>query len=345
MRLPVDVGDLLRSRTRLTEDREQPVRIAVFVDVEAPSGLVEAVRDALRPQTSGARIHVEACEPGETLLVDATVDAVIALAGLGTTLFPSLVSARDKFVPTVVLALDQSADAVSLRFSHPLLDTVAAAEPEQVVHALGRWLVDRLNGKRLAMATNFAFMRRAVSEEAIKATSFQNGVVGLVMVIPGADMPVMTANQAKMVLQIAAAYGQTLGAERIKELAVVLGGGFALRAVARQALAFIPGFGWAVKAGIGYTGTMAMGYAALEHFEAGGEMGALAARVKSARDRVIEAAQARVGRGEPAEEILEANGYVVVSETPGGTPALEPAAPPATAIPNSAPAQDGAGAQ
>ena len=32
---------------------------------------------------------------------------------------------------------------------------------------------------------------------------------GLVMVIPGADLPIMTANQAKMVLQIAAAYGET----------------------------------------------------------------------------------------------------------------------------------------
>jgi uncharacterized protein (DUF697 family) len=344
MRLPLDVGDLLRSRTRLTEDREQPVRIAVFVDVEAPNELVEAVREAMRPQTSGARIHVEVCAPGETLLVDATVDAVVALAGLGATLDSSLVAARDKFVPTVVLALDQNADAVSLRLSHPLLDTIGAGEPEQVIHALGRWLVDRLNGKRLAMATNFSFMRRAVSEEAIKATSFQNGVVGLVMVIPGADMPVMTANQAKMVLQIAAAYGQTLGAERIKELAVVLGGGFAFRAIARQALAFIPGFGWAVKAGIGYTGTMAMGYAALEHFEAGGEMGALAAKVKGARDRVIEAAQARSGRGESGEEILEANGYVVVSESPRMAPVPEPVLPP-SAAPATPSAQDGAGAQ
>ena len=40
----------------------------------------------------------------------------------------------------------------------------------------------------------------------------------LVVFIPGADMPIMTLNQAKMLLQIAAAYGQPLSAERIKEL-------------------------------------------------------------------------------------------------------------------------------
>jgi len=343
MKLPVDVSDLMRSRTRLTEDREQPVRIAVFVDVEAPDSLVEAVREALRPQTSGARIHVEACAPGETLIIDPGADAVVALAGPSGTLEPSLASAREAFVPTVVLAFGTDADEVSRRLAHPLLDTVVAAEPDALVHALGRWLADRVAGKRLAMAANFAFMRRAVAEEAIKATSFQNGIVGFVAVIPGADLPIMTANQAKMVLQIAAAYGQTLGAERIKELAVVLGGGFALRAIARQVLTIVPGFGWAIKGGIGYTGTMAMGYAALEHFEGGGEVGALAQKLKSARDRAIEAARSR--RGVPADEVVQAEGYVVVSENASAVGSHEQAALPVVEAPRALPAQDGAGAQ
>lgn len=342
MKLPVDVSDLMRSRTRLTEDREQPVRIAIFVDVEAPDTLVEAVREALRPQTSGARIHVEACAPGETLIIDPAADAVVALTGPSSTLEASLASAREKFVPTIVLALGDSADEVSRRLAHPLLDTIAAPESEAVVHALGRWLVDRIAGKRLALATNFAFMRRAVAEEAIKATSFQNGIVGFVAVIPGADLPIMTANQAKMVLQIAAAYGQTLGAERIKELAVVLGGGFALRAVARQVLTIIPGFGWAIKGAIGYSGTMAMGYAALEHFEGGGEITALASKLKSARDRAIATARAR--RGASEQEVLQAEGYVVTSGHVLAEPPDELALPPSDA-PAALPSQDGVGAQ
>jgi uncharacterized protein (DUF697 family) len=325
MKLPMDVADLLRSRTRLTEERERPVRIAVFVDVEAPDSLVEAAREALRPMTSGARIHVEAAAPGETLIIDPSADAVVALTGPGATLAPSIAASREKFVPTVVLALEQWVEPVSRRLSHPILDTVASLDSSQVVHALGGWLTDRLNGKRLALATNFAFMRRAVSEESIKATAFQNGIVGLVAVIPGADMPIMTANQAKMVLQIAAAYGEPLGVERIKELGVVLGGGFALRAIARQLLTFIPGFGWAVKAGIGYSGTLAMGYAALEHFEGGGEIGALAQTVKAARDRAIATAHERARRGMPAEEPIPAHGYVV---TESGSPVADPPADP-----------------
>ena len=345
MKLPVDVADLLRSRTRLTEDREQQVRIAVFVDVEAPD---EAIREAFRPQASTAKIHVEACAPGETLLIDPSADAVVAIAGPGSTLGRSLAAARDSFVPTVVITLYQSPDDVSRRLAHPVLDIISAPEPALVVHALGRWLVDRITGKRLALATNFTFMRRAVAEESIKSTSFQNAVIGLVAVIPGADMPIMTANQAKMVLQIAAAYGETLGAERIRELAVVLGGGFALRAIARQALTLIPGFGWAVKAGIGYTGTIAMGYAALEHFESGGDVRVLAGKVRTARDRAIEVARSRRLRGAPAEAPLDAHGYVVAQ---ADSATLAPSVPDEPALPAADPGSmlpghpEGAGAQ
>jgi uncharacterized protein (DUF697 family) len=348
MRLPIDIREIMNSGTKLREDRERPVRVAVFVDVEAPEELVESVRAALHPQTGSAMLHVEACAPGEALLIDPTADAVIALAGPGSTLARSLASAREKFVPTVVLALGDGASEVARRLDQPILDTIVAPDAEQVVRSLGSWLVDRVSTKRLAMATNFAFMRRAVSEEHIKATAFQNGVIGFVAVIPGADMPLMTANQAKMILQIAAAYGQPLGAERVKELAVLVGSGFTLRAIARQLLDFIPGFGWAVKAGIGYSGTLAMGYAALEYFEEGGDFSGVALRVKEARDKAVGAARDRFGRGLPAEEPIPAHAYVVSGS--GASADSELAAAPLSLVPAddvapAADALDGAGAQ
>lgn len=303
MKLPIDIRDLMTSGAKLRAEREKPVRIAVYVDVDAPDELVNAVQAALLPQTSGARLHVEACAPGEALLVDDASDAVVAIAGPGTTLVRSLALARDRFVPTVVLALGEPSDGVSLRLAHPLLDTHADDDADAVVRALGTWLADRVSAKRLALAANFAFVRRAVAEESVKATAFQNGVIGTVAIIPGTDMPLMTANQAKMVLQIAAAYGETLGAERVKELAVVVGGGFALRGVARQALAFIPGFGWAVKGAIGYSGTLAMGYAAVEYFERGGDVSGLGEKLREARDRAVEVAgkaRGRLGAARPA---------------------------------------------
>ena len=347
MKLPIDIRDIMNSGSKLREDRERRVRIAVFVDVDAPEALVEAVREALHPQTGGAMLHVEACAPGEALIIDPTTDAVIALAGPGATLERSLAAAREKFVPTVVLALGEYASPVAHRLGQPMLDTIAAEQTETLVAQLGTWLADRISGKRLSLAHNFTFIRRAAAEESIKATAFQNGVIGFVAVIPGADMPLMTANQAKMILQIAAVYGQPLGPERIKELAVVVGGGFTFRAIAQQLLDFIPGFGWAVKAGIAYSGTLAMGYAALEYFEEGGEFSGVAQRVKEARDKAIAAARDRVKRGLPGEEPIAAHGYVVVSDEPAASPpALQAADAGASAASATATSGlEGAGAQ
>ena len=84
-------------------------------------------------------------------------------------------------------------------------------------------------------------------------------------------MPVMTANQARMVLNIAAAYGEELSMDRAKELLAVLAGGFGLRALSRQAVKLVPVGGWAASAVIAYAGTVAMGRSSILYFERGGQ--------------------------------------------------------------------------
>src|SRR5918997_793129 len=96
----------------------------------------------------------------------------------------------------------------------------------------------------------------------------ENAVVGAIP-IPGADMPVMTANQARMVLNIAAAHDEELSLDRAGELLGVLAAGFGLRALARQAVKLVPVGGWAAAAVIGYAGTVAMGRATVLYFEGG----------------------------------------------------------------------------
>ncbi len=276
-------------------------------------------REALRPQSARARLHVEACAPGEALIIDDAADAVIGITGPGDTLKQSLAGSREKFVPTVLLALNEHADVVSRRLGHPILDTITDNQLDDIQPKLGAWLADRVSGKRLALASNFSFVRRAVAVEAVKATSFQNGVIGAVMIIPGADLPIMTANQAKMVLQIAAAYGVSLGTERIKELAAVVGGAFTMRAIARQFLGVVPGAGWAIKGAIGYTGTIAMGYAAIEYFEGGADLSGLGAKLREARDKAVETAAKTRDRltGAPVDEApIPAHAYVVATSPP-----------------------------
>ena len=120
------------------------------------------------------------------------------------------------------------------------------------------------------LAKGYPPFRRAVCEEIIRNNARQNAVVGA-LPIPGADMPVMTANQARMVLNIAAAYGEELSMDRARELLGVLAAGFGLRALARQAVKLVPIAGWAAAGAIGYAGTIAMGRATMLYFERGGQ--------------------------------------------------------------------------
>lgn len=169
---------------------------------------------------------------------------------------------------------------------------------ERLALRMGEWVVATFKETRLSYAQAFDFVRRPLALESVRSTAAQNAGVGLVVIIPGADMPVMTANQAKMVLEIAAAYGQPLTVERIKELAAIVGGGFAWRAVARQIIGVVPALGWAVKAGIGYGGTVAMGTAAIEYFEHGGTVGGLIGALNEVRGKAVRAfASTSAGRG------------------------------------------------
>ena len=119
------------------------------------------------------------------------------------------------------------------------------------------------------LAVRLPALRRAYCDRVVLANASQNAVIGAVIIIPGADMPAMTANQIRMVLKIAAAYGEQIGLDRALEILSVVGTAFVFRTLARQALDFVPGFGWALKGAVGFTATVALGEAAIAYFEAG----------------------------------------------------------------------------
>ena len=118
------------------------------------------------------------------------------------------------------------------------------------------------------VARGYPIFRRAACEEIVRKNARQNAVIGA-LPIPGADMPAITANQGRMVLHIAAAYGEELTMERARELGGVLAAGFGLRALSRQLLKLVPVAGWAASGAIGYAGTVAMGRTAILYFERG----------------------------------------------------------------------------
>lgn len=292
MNLPVDVRALYDAGKRLKADRERPVRFAVLVEIDAPDALVEAAREMLRPKAATGIVDVAVIEPEQMMRVDSKADAAFVLAGSGTHLGPTLKDLRSRAIPVAVLAVREDPESFAHLIGQPVGDVLAGEEPLELFPGpLADWVMARLGKLHTALGHNFPFVRRAVAKEAVKHCAWQNAAVGAVLALPGADMPIMTLNQGRMLLNIAAAYGQPIDKDRIKELAAVVAGGFAFRTFAREVVGLVPGFGWAVKAGIAYSGTMAMGMAAIGYFEQGAD---LAGVVRSLGERAGETA-ARIG--------------------------------------------------
>ena len=325
MKLPIDVAAVINAATDLESARTTPVSVSVLIDDTAPGDIAAHVRTAFLGAGSHARVTIgyfagPAFEPysGDDMavIVAGTSEdvgaraAAIRAAGVPVmvvTSLPSLVgdlaSAFGNPIPEGDLvapkapapeAAPEAGDAegapadASADIDAPIaIDDAAAASLDR---RMGEWVVAACHEKRLALALAFPFVRRPLSLEAVNATSLQNAGIGLVAFIPGADLPLMTLNQAKMLLQIAAAYGEPMSAARAKELAAVVAGGVACRNVAREVAGVVPGIGWAVKAAVGYAGTFAMGQAAVEYFERGGNISGLAGVVGVATSKAAKVA-------------------------------------------------------
>ncbi|MGI9050906.1 MAG: YcjF family protein [Rubrobacteraceae bacterium] len=172
----------------------------------------------------------------------------------------------------LLLTVSESGDSVTL--SGKAVDktdeiSLPSSSGEKLISELAPRVVGALDEDYL-VPLGFAYpaFRRAVCEEVIRKNARQNAVIGA-LPVPGADLPVMTANQARMVLNIAAIHGEELSLERARELIGVLAAGFGFRALGRQLVKLVPVGGWAAAGVIGYAGTLAMGRAAMLYFARG----------------------------------------------------------------------------
>jgi uncharacterized protein (DUF697 family) len=173
--------------------------------------------------------------------------------------------------PVLCVLLGAEEEAVT-KVPYVLATDVIAVPPGELAprDAVVERVAGSLGDKGYALAGKLPAIRRAVCKEIVERFARQNGILGAAVFIPGADLPVMTLNQIRMVLRLAGAYGEVLDRERAVEVLGVVGAGVGLRAVARQVAGLVPVAGWAVKGAIGYTGTKALGETAIRYFEAGG---------------------------------------------------------------------------
>jgi uncharacterized protein (DUF697 family) len=215
------------------------------------------------------------------------------------TLRAPVATVREADVPLLAVLLDAGpADAGTWVASDVFFaqEVAVLRHGEALVHSdASKSIAGRAHDGAVPLAARLPALRPAVTDRIIATAARQNGVVGVLVFIPGADMPVMTVNQIRMVLQIAAAYGERVGLERAVEILSVVGIGFGLRTIAREALDFVPGPGWMVKGGFGYTATMALGKTAVRYFEDGAPL--TTSRVRRLTEKLGKIPNPLSGRG------------------------------------------------
>jgi uncharacterized protein (DUF697 family) len=177
---------------------------------------------------------------------------------------------REDVEVVCVLVGEQPDEAVDV--PHVLATDVLSVRlgEEPPVQQIAERIAERSGDAGYTLAAKLPVLRRAVCEDIVRGFARQNGVLGAAIFIPGADLPVLTLNQIRMVLRIATAHGEEIDRERALELLPIVAAGFGLRAIARELVAFVPLAGWAVKGAVAFAGTRALGEAAIAYFERGG---------------------------------------------------------------------------
>ncbi len=135
------------------------------------------------------------------------------------------------------------------------------------VDRVARAIARRLGEAGTPLAARLPALRQAVCEELVRSFSLKSAITGAAVFVPGADMPVLTLNQVRLVGRIASAHGFDPRSDGAAELAAVIVTGYGFRTVARTVLGLVPIGSWAIRSGIAFGGTRAVGGAAIRWFD------------------------------------------------------------------------------
>ncbi|MCL1890614.1 MAG: hypothetical protein FWG00_01055 [Coriobacteriia bacterium] len=279
--------------------------VLVFVDKTVPKSFILAVREKLRPQTDHVVVHVRSYGDAEALslaLADLpAADLALIVAGESFRTGELITRAHTLASAVVVFTTNPAALPSQIRLSNeadqlptviPVPTVLVSAgkgvdkkvrlsegDFETVFDELASTVAKKLEKSRIALAQAYPFMRRAVALALTQKASLENGLVSAIAFVPGADMPVLTLNQMRLVSQIASLYGLPVGVARFKEMGAIVAGSFGARALVRAVVSRVNVAGFAVRMGVAYSATLGIGHAALELYsrQQGGQIIALPA--------------------------------------------------------------------
>lgn len=167
-------------------------------------------------------------------------------------------------VPIVCIRIGEGSDLLPNVLAIDVVSAESAADLP--VEELGRVLAQRLEGGSVALAARIPALRAGICRELIHRSARRSAAVGAAVFILAPDLPALFIEQARLILQLGFAHGRRLEPLRAAELTVVLVAGLGLRRVARVVRRKTLFPAWALQGSIAYTGTLALGEAALAYF-------------------------------------------------------------------------------
>ena len=167
---------------------------------------------------------------------------------------------------------DQFATEVAVLLEAPGVIPVSAKTGKNIAEELIPAIIEASPEAALAIGRELPAFRRDAAQRIIRNAMFVSFAAGLEP-IPFIDIPVLLGTQVRLVLRIAALFGEPLDSadtmRHARELIMTMAGGLGMRYLAQEAAKAVPFGGDLIAGAIAGAATWSIGQVALEYYEGG----------------------------------------------------------------------------
>lgn len=167
---------------------------------------------------------------------------------------------------------EQMANEVSVLLGVPGVIPISALKGENVAEELIPAMIEASPEAALVIGRELPTYRREAAQRIIRNATLVSLAAGLEP-IPLVDIPILLGTQVRLVLRLAALYGEQMDTadamKHARELVITMIGGLGLRYLAEELAKTVPFGGDFVAGAIAGAGTWAIGQVALEYYEGG----------------------------------------------------------------------------
>ncbi len=165
---------------------------------------------------------------------------------------------------------DRFATEVAIALEVPGVIPISAKTGQNIAEELIPVIIDASPDAALAIGRELPAYRRAAAQRIIRNAALVSLAAGLEP-IPFIDIPILLGTQIRLVLRLAALYGEQMDSEdarkHARELIATVLGGLGMRYLAQQAAKVVPFGGDFVAGAIAGAATWSIGEVALEYYE------------------------------------------------------------------------------